>query len=42
MWSKICEFLEFKDREIRHKSEDNGKAWFGMSRLVINRLYNQR
>jgi hypothetical protein len=24
--NKICEFLESKDREIRHKNEFNGKA----------------
>jgi hypothetical protein len=26
VWNKICEFLESKDGEIRHKSEANGKA----------------
>jgi hypothetical protein len=25
VWNKICEFLESKDGEIRHKSEANGK-----------------
>jgi hypothetical protein len=26
VWNKICEFLESKDGEVRHKSEANGKA----------------
>jgi ssDNA-specific exonuclease RecJ len=26
VWNKICEFLESKDGEIRHKSKANGKA----------------
>jgi hypothetical protein len=26
VWNKICEFLESKDGEIRHKSKTNGKA----------------
>jgi hypothetical protein len=26
VWNKICEFLESKNGEIRHKSEANGKA----------------
>jgi hypothetical protein len=35
VWNKICEFLESKDGEIRHKSEANGKASLGWSRAVI-------
>jgi hypothetical protein len=26
VWNKICEFLQSKDGEIRHKSEANEKA----------------
>jgi hypothetical protein len=35
VWNKICDILESKDREIRHKSEANGKAWLGQSRPAI-------
>jgi hypothetical protein len=29
VWNKICELLESKDGEIRHKSEANGKGSWG-------------
>jgi hypothetical protein len=35
VWNKICEFLESKDGEIRHKSEANGKTYLGRSSPVI-------
>jgi hypothetical protein len=33
--NKICELLESKDGEIRHKNETNGKAQLRQSRTVI-------
>jgi hypothetical protein len=33
VWNKICEFLEFKDREMRHNRKSNGKAYWGCQGL---------
>jgi hypothetical protein len=35
VWNKICDFLESKYGEIRHKIEANRQSQFELSRLIM-------